>query len=53
MSLSSSNAIWLLLARMAAEKALPVKVKVQNAETRAAMTELKCGAGLACAAWPN
>lgn len=39
MGLSVSDAIRLLLVRVAAEKALPFDVKVPNAETQAAMKE--------------
>jgi DNA-damage-inducible protein J len=39
MGLSVSDAIRLLLVRLAAEKALPFDVKVPNAETEAAMNE--------------
>jgi DNA-damage-inducible protein J len=45
MGLSVSDAIRLLLVRVAAEKALPFAVKVPNAETQAAITELEDGAG--------
>ena len=45
MGLSVSDAIRLLLVRVAAEKALPFEIKVPNAETRAAMAELERGAG--------
>ena len=45
MGLSVSDAIRLLLFRVAAEKALPFEIKVPNAETRAAMAELERGAG--------
>ncbi len=45
MGLSVSDAIRLLLVRVAAEKALPFEIKVPNAETRAAMAELDRGAG--------
>ena len=45
MGLSVSDAIRLLLVRVAAEKALPFDVKVPNAETRAAMQELDQGGG--------
>ena len=45
MGLSVSDAIRLLLVRVAAEKALPFAVKVPNAETQAAITELEHGAG--------
>jgi DNA-damage-inducible protein J len=39
MGLSVSDAIRLLLVRVAAEKALPFDIKVPNAETQAAMNE--------------
>jgi DNA-damage-inducible protein J len=45
MGLSVSDAIRLLLVRVAAEKALPFEIKVPNTETRAAMAELEQGAG--------
>ena len=45
MGLSVSDAIRLLLVRVAAEKALPFEIQVPNAETRAAMAELEQGAG--------
>jgi DNA-damage-inducible protein J len=45
MGLSVSDAIRLLLVRVAADKTLPFEIKVPNAETRAAMTELKEGVG--------
>jgi DNA-damage-inducible protein J len=45
MGLSVSDAIRLLLVRVAAEKALPFDIRVPNAETRAAMAELEKGAG--------
>jgi DNA-damage-inducible protein J len=45
MGLSVSDAIRLLLVRVAAEKALPFEIKVPNAETRAAMAELEKGVG--------
>ena len=44
MGLSVSDAIRLLLIRVAAEQALPFEIKVPNAETRAAMAELEQGA---------
>jgi DNA-damage-inducible protein J len=44
MGLSVSDAIRLLLVRVAAEKALPFEIKVPSAETRAAMAELEQGA---------
>ena len=43
MGLSISDAIRLLLVRVATEKALPFDVKSPNAETRAAMEELERG----------
>jgi DNA-damage-inducible protein J len=45
MGLSVSDAIRLLLVRVAAEKALPFEITVPNAETRKAMSELEQGAG--------
>jgi DNA-damage-inducible protein J len=45
MGLSVSDAIRLLLVRVAAEKVLPFEIEVPNAETRAAMAELEQGAG--------
>jgi DNA-damage-inducible protein J len=45
MGLSISDAIWLLLIRVAAERVLPFEIKVPNAETRAAMAELERRAG--------
>ena len=44
MGLSVSDAIRLLLVRVAAERALPFEIKVPNAETRAAMAEIEKGA---------
>jgi len=43
MGLSVSDAVRVLLTRVAAEKALPFEVKVPNAKTRAALRELKKG----------
>jgi DNA-damage-inducible protein J len=43
MGLSVSDAVRVLLTRIAAEKALPFEVKVPNATTRAAMKELQHG----------
>ena len=43
MGLSVSDAIRMLLVRVAAEKALPFEVKIPNAETRAAMEEARQG----------
>jgi DNA-damage-inducible protein J len=45
MGLSVSDAIRILLVRVAAEKALPFDIRVPNAETRAAMDELETGRG--------
>ena len=46
MGLTVSDAIRLMLMRVAAENALPFTVKVPNAETIAAMEELERGEGL-------
>jgi DNA-damage-inducible protein J len=46
MGLSVSDAVRVLLTRVAAEKALPFEVKVPNASTAAAMQEARKG-GLA------
>jgi DNA-damage-inducible protein J len=43
MGLSVSDAVRVLLTRVAAEKALPFEVKVPNAETAAAMKEARKG----------
>jgi DNA-damage-inducible protein J len=45
MGLSVSDAIRLLLVRVAAEQALPFELKVPNPETRAAMAELEQRSG--------
>jgi DNA-damage-inducible protein J len=45
MGLSVSDAIRLLLVRVAAEKAMPFEIKVPKPETRAAIAELENGAG--------
>jgi DNA-damage-inducible protein J len=45
MGLSVSDAIRLLMLRIADEKRLPFEVKVPNARTRAAMAELEAGKG--------
>jgi DNA-damage-inducible protein J len=45
MGLSISDAIRLLLVRVAAEKILPFEVEAPNAETRAAIAELERGEG--------
>jgi len=47
MGLSVSDAIRLLLMRVAAEKALPFEIKVPNTATQAAMAELERGEGAA------
>lgn len=43
MGLSVSDAVRVLLTRVAEDKALPFEVKVPNAKTRAAMAELERG----------
>jgi len=43
MGLSVSDAVRVLLTRVAAEKALPYEVKVPNAETAAAMKKARKG----------
>jgi len=43
MGLSMSDAIRLLLVRVATEKAFPFEIKVPNAETRRAMQEAREG----------
>jgi DNA-damage-inducible protein J len=45
MGLSLSDAIRLLLFRVAEERRLPFAVKAPNAETRAAIAELEAGKG--------
>jgi DNA-damage-inducible protein J len=45
MGLSVSDAIRLMLTRVAADETLPFEVKVPNARTRAAMAELGDGKG--------
>jgi DNA-damage-inducible protein J len=45
MGLSVSDAIRLLLVRVATEKALPFDLKVPNTDTAAAMAELEQGNG--------
>jgi DNA-damage-inducible protein J len=45
MGLSVSDAIRMMLRRVADEKRLPFEVKVPNAESVAAMTELDAGNG--------
>jgi DNA-damage-inducible protein J len=45
MGLSISDAIRLLMLRVADERRLPFEIKAPNAETRAAMAELEAGKG--------
>jgi len=45
MGLTVSDAVRVLLTRVAAEQALPFEVKVPNARTRTAMRELARGRG--------
>lgn len=45
MGLSISDAIRLLMLRVADEKRLPFEVRVPNAKTRKAMAELEAGRG--------
>jgi DNA-damage-inducible protein J len=45
MGLSVSDAVRMLLMRVAAEQALPFDVRVPNAETAAAIRELEAGHG--------
>ena len=45
MGLSISDAIRLLMLRVADEKCLPFEIKVPNATTRKAMAELESGRG--------
>lgn len=45
MGLSVSDAIHLLMLRIADEQRLPFEIKVPNAATRAAMAELEAGKG--------
>ena len=45
MGLSVSDAVRMMLVRVAAEKALPFEIRVPNAETVAAMRELDEGLG--------
>lgn len=45
MGLSLSDAIRLLLVRVAQDKALPFALKAPNAETREAIAELEAGRG--------
>jgi DNA-damage-inducible protein J len=44
MGISVSDAVRMLLTRVAAEKALPFEVRVPNSATRAAMAEARRGA---------
>ncbi len=46
MGLSVSDAVRMLLVRVAAERALPFDVRVPNAETAAAIQELEAGQGV-------
>ena len=45
MGLSVSDAVRMLLVRVAAERALPFDARVPNAETAAAIRELEAGRG--------
>lgn len=45
MGLSVSDALRILLRRVAADQAFPLELKVPNAETRAAIAELEAGKG--------
>ena len=45
MGLSVSNAVRMLLVRVAAERALPFDVRIPNAETVAAIQKLEAGRG--------
>ena len=45
MGLSVSDAIRLLLVRVASERALPFQIKLPNADTAAAIAELERGGG--------
>lgn len=45
MGLTVSDAIRLMLIRVAREKALPFEIRVPNDETRAAIAELESGGG--------
>jgi DNA-damage-inducible protein J len=53
MGLSVSDAIRLLLVRVAADKEFPFPVKVPNAITRKAMAELEKGEGKRFASFKN
>jgi DNA-damage-inducible protein J len=46
MGLSVSDAIRMLLLRVAEEKRLPFEIKVPNAETKLAIAELEAGEGV-------
>ena len=46
MGLSVSDAVRMLLVRVAAERALPFDVRVPNAETATAIQELETGQGV-------
>jgi DNA-damage-inducible protein J len=45
MGLTVSDAVRIMLTRIAVEKALPFEVRVPNATTRKAMAELEAGKG--------
>jgi len=45
MGLSVSDALRILLRRIAADQAFPLELKVPNTETRAAIAELEAGEG--------
>lgn len=53
MGLTVSDAIRLLMVRIARENALPFEVRMPNAETRAAMAELERGGGKAFASFAD
>ena len=48
MGLSVSDAVRMLLARVAAEQALPFDARAPNVETIAAIQELEAGRGVRC-----
>ena len=52
MGLSVSDAIRLLLIRVAAKNALPFEIKVPNAKTRTAMAKLERGLARHSTVWP-
>ena len=53
MGLSISDAIRLLMLRVADERRLPFEVKAPNASTRKAIAELEAGKGKRFASWLN